>query len=109
MVLRNQAITSRFVIPAKEPVKELKLGWTNAVRPSRRPRSLSSGRPKAGPVGGLLRIRNFLNAIKDIPHPEDRLKGASRRTHRGNAANSFTRSKAGVQGGSRGSSGPLFK
>src|SRR5215204_1891158 len=31
-----------------------------AAHPSRRPRSLSSGRPKAGPVGGLLRMRLYL-------------------------------------------------
>jgi hypothetical protein len=29
---------------------------------------------------------NFLNAIKDVPHPEERLKGASRRTHLRHAA-----------------------
>src|SRR5260370_33897029 len=65
-------------IPAFRAVKELKLSWTSAVRPSRRPRSLSSGRPKAGPVGGLLRMRDFLNAIKDLPHPEERPRRVSK-------------------------------
>jgi peptide/nickel transport system substrate-binding protein len=41
-------------------------------------------------------MRNFLNAIKAIPQPEERLKGASRRAHRGNAAKSFTRSFVGT-------------
>jgi hypothetical protein len=40
------------------------MAWINVVRPSRRPLSLSSGRTKRGPVGGLLRMRSFLNAIK---------------------------------------------
>jgi hypothetical protein len=26
-------------------------------------------------------MRDFLNAIKDLPHPEERPEGASRRTH----------------------------
>jgi len=26
-------------------------------------------------------MRNFLNAIKSLPHPEERPQGASRRTH----------------------------
>ena len=41
-------------------------------------------------------MSHFLTGIKEIPHPEERLKGASRRTHRGNAAKSFTRSFAGT-------------
>jgi hypothetical protein len=71
-------------IPASEPVKELKLRRTSAVGPSRRP------------LHGLLRMRNFLNAIKNIPHPEERLKGASRRTRRGYATNFFRRSRVGM-------------
>jgi hypothetical protein len=31
-------------------------------------------------------MRTFLNAIKDIPHAEERLKGASRSTHDVDAA-----------------------
>src|SRR5215472_16249890 len=42
------------------------------MRPSRRPRSLSSGRAPRGPVGGLLRMRNSINAITDLPHGEER-------------------------------------
>ena len=33
------------------------MSWNASARPSRRPRSLSSGRPQAGPVGGLLSLR----------------------------------------------------
>src|SRR5262245_23937053 len=40
------------------------------MRPSRQPRSLSSGRALPGPVGSFLRMRNFLNAIKELPHAE---------------------------------------
>src|SRR5260221_14576348 len=66
-------------------------GWRNLVRPSRRPRSLSSGRPKAGPGGGLLRMRFFLNVIKILPHPEERPTGASRRTHDAQSLRGFAR------------------
>src|SRR6266404_8813027 len=31
-------------------------------------------------------MRDFPNAINSIPHPEERPEGASRRTHRGSAA-----------------------
>src|SRR6266446_4011618 len=34
----------------------------------------------------FLRMRDFPNAINNIPHPEERPEGASRRTHRGSAA-----------------------
>src|SRR5215470_12447347 len=56
------------------------------MRPSRRPRSLSSGRAQRGPVGGLLRMRNSINAITDLPHGEQRPQGASRTTHHRDAA-----------------------
>src|SRR5712671_1930489 len=61
-----------FVTPAKagvhngnrsrplEPVRELTLGWIDAVRPSRRP------------LRGLLRMRDFFSSINDIPHAEER-------------------------------------
>jgi hypothetical protein len=39
-----------------------------------RPPSLSSGRAKHGPVGGVLRMRKFLSAIKALPHAEERLQ-----------------------------------
>ena len=42
---------------------------------SRRPPSLSSGHASRGPGGGLLRMRNFLNAIMPYPHPEEHPKG----------------------------------
>jgi TonB family protein len=60
--------------------------WAGAVRPSRRPRSLSSGRAKRGPVGCLLKMRAFLHAVKSIPHAEERSTGAFRSTHGGDAA-----------------------
>jgi hypothetical protein len=50
------------------------MGWISAVRPSRQP------------LRGFLRMRTFLNAIEDIPHAEERLKGASRSTHDVDAA-----------------------
>jgi hypothetical protein len=59
--------------PSSEFVKELASGWISAVRPSRQP------------LRGFLRMRTFINAIKDIPHAEERLKGASRSTHDGDA------------------------
>jgi hypothetical protein len=34
-------------------------------------------------------MRNFLNAIKGFPHPEERPEGASRSTHDHHAANFF--------------------
>ncbi|HEY4039985.1 MAG TPA: hypothetical protein VGM15_14280, partial [Burkholderiaceae bacterium] len=55
-------------------MKELPIGWSSAVRPSRQP------------LRGFLRMRTFLNGIKDIPHAEERLKGASRSTHYVDAA-----------------------
>jgi hypothetical protein len=48
---------------------EMARGWISAVRPSRQP------------LRGFLRMRTFLTAIKNIPHAEERLKGASRSTH----------------------------
>jgi hypothetical protein len=50
-------------------VEELAVGWSSAVRPSRQP------------LRGFLSMRNFLNAMNDLPHPEERLEDASRRTH----------------------------
>src|SRR5260370_28806417 len=50
-----------------------------AVRPSRRPRSLSSGRAMRGPVGGLLRMRRaLLDAIIKSPHPEEARSAVSK-------------------------------
>src|SRR6516164_2878302 len=43
-------------------------------------------------------MRNFLNAIKDFHHAEERSAGASRSTHNGDACNFLTTSQAGVQG-----------
>jgi hypothetical protein len=57
-----------LVAPAKEAVRKSTIAGINIVRPSRRPR-------------GLLRMRNFINAIKGLPHAEERQKGASRSTH----------------------------
>jgi hypothetical protein len=74
-----------FVTPAKEAVRKFTIGWISAVRPSRRPPC------------GLLRMRDFLNAIKGFPHAEEHPKGASRSTHGRDAANFLTASKAGVQ------------
>src|ERR1700730_15224967 len=74
--------------PAREErVKKSKSGWISVVRPSR------------WPLRSLLRMRDFLNVISSLPHPEGRPQGASRRTHDGDAAfvNSFIRSEKGVQ------------
>jgi hypothetical protein len=57
------------MVPTFEAVKKLTSGWIGAVRSSRQP------------LRGFLRMRTFLNAINDIPHAEERLKGASRSTH----------------------------
>jgi hypothetical protein len=32
-------------------------------------------------MGGLLRMRTFVNAIERVPHAEERAQGASRSTH----------------------------
>src|SRR5439155_17137667 len=45
------------------------IGWISAVRPSRRPRSLSSGRAERGPVGGLLRACESFAVMP--PEPQD--------------------------------------
>src|SRR6185295_8951672 len=58
-----------LVIPAQEAARKFRKRWIGIARPSRRP------------LRGLLRMRNSLSAIKDLPHPEERPKGASRRTH----------------------------
>jgi hypothetical protein len=50
-------------------VRKSTIVWIGVVRPSRRP------------LRGLLRMRNFLNAIKALPHAEERPTGASRSTH----------------------------
>ncbi len=59
-----------------EPVEDSlpATNWMTLVRPSRRP------------LCGLLRMRFFLNSIINLPHPEERPKGASRRTHDAHAA-----------------------
>src|SRR6266704_2204444 len=93
--LNDIVVPRQKCTPTLKPVKELKCVWTSAVRPSRRP------------LRGLLRMRDFLNAITDPTHPEERPKslpqartgGASRRTHDRHAALSlyfFTSSFAGV-------------
>ncbi len=43
-----------LVFPAKEAVRKLTIGWINRVRPSRQL------------LRSFLRMRNFLNAIKDV-------------------------------------------
>jgi hypothetical protein len=48
--------------PAGERVNESTIGWIGAVRSSRQP------------LRGFLRMRDFLNAIKSLPHPEERPK-----------------------------------
>src|SRR5207253_9425014 len=48
--------------------------WISAVRPSRQP------------APRLPQDEGFPNAINGVPHPEERPEGASRRTHRGFAA-----------------------
>jgi hypothetical protein len=49
-------------------------------------RGKPSARPSRQPLRGFLRMRTFLNVINDIPHAEERLKGASRSTHNIDAA-----------------------
>jgi hypothetical protein len=41
-------------------VKKFLVGWSSAVRPSRQP------------LRGFLRMRTFLNAMKDLPHSAER-------------------------------------
>jgi hypothetical protein len=52
---------------------------------------ISTVRPSRQPLRGFLRMRTFLNAIKDTPHAEERLKGASRSTHKVDAALALVR------------------
>src|SRR5437870_4637548 len=47
-----------------EPLKELKTRWISVVRPSRQL------------LRSFLRMRDFLNAIKSVPHPEEAAKAA---------------------------------
>src|SRR5437868_5799415 len=49
-------------IPAFEAVRKSTIGWIGTVRPSRQL------------LRSFLRMRNFLNAIKDFPHVEERTK-----------------------------------
>ena len=60
------------LVPRKRLSANRRVPGFSIVRPSRRPRSLSSGRAERGPVGGLLRMRSFLNAIKGLPDAEER-------------------------------------
>jgi hypothetical protein len=46
-------------------------------------------RPSRWPLRGLLRMRNFRNAINGLPHAEERPQGASRSTHNLTAALPF--------------------
>jgi len=85
--------------PACERVKEVKTRWIDAVRPSRRPLCLEEPPQAASRRGRPPQERTFLNAIRDIPHAEERSESASRSTHDRDAAlrtNSFTASCAGV-------------
>ena len=68
--------TMSIVTPANEADRKLAVGWIGALRPSRQL------------LRSFLRMRNFLNYIKGLPHAEERLQGASRSTHDRNAANS---------------------
>src|SRR5439155_15674505 len=54
-------------------------------------------RPSRRPLRGLLRMRFFLNAI-NLPHPEERPEGASRRTHDARTA-TFSHSSAAIGAG----------
>jgi hypothetical protein len=53
-------------------------------------------RPSRQLLRSFLRMRSFLNTIKDFPHAEERPRGASRSTHSRNAAKFLTASKAGI-------------
>jgi len=61
--------------------------WTQSCRSSttedteKGPR-IEAVRPSRRPLRGLLRVRTFLNAIKVLPHAEERSQSASRSTHR---------------------------
>jgi UDP-N-acetylmuramate dehydrogenase len=74
--------------PRKRRAKDLSVlrgkPWTSVVRPSRRP------------LRGLLRMRDICDAIKGLPHPEERPESASRRTHGRDAAKSIAHSFAGA-------------
>ncbi|MGH6926732.1 MAG: hypothetical protein ACREEV_00335, partial [Dongiaceae bacterium] len=72
--LGTAAIDSALSAPPRLRVQKPTVGrslgiWIDMVRPSRRP------------LRGLLRMRNSLIATNNLPHPEERPKGASRRTH----------------------------
>src|SRR4051812_37910158 len=47
---------------------------------------ISTSRPSRRSLGDLLRVRTYLNAIKNKPHGEERPKGASRTTYNIHAA-----------------------
>ena len=53
-------LSADLSFPRKEHVKEFKIGWISTVRSSRQP------------LRGFLRMRSFLNPIKDLPHAEER-------------------------------------
>src|SRR5262249_42410831 len=72
--LPEPGLDDRMARQVALPVNQSKSARTSAVRPSRRP------------LHGLLRIRDFLNATKGLPHPEGLPKGASRSTHSSAAA-----------------------
>src|SRR5271166_3000389 len=65
------------VIDPKECVRESKTRWINTVSPSRRPPCPEEPPQAASRRGGLLRMRNFVNAIDGISHAEERSKSAS--------------------------------
>ena len=57
------------------------IGSRSLARRSGRSQYLIGMRPSRRPLRGLLRMNDFLNAIKGLHHPEERPEGASRRTH----------------------------
>ena len=52
------------------------------------------------PLRGLLRVRFFLNGIRDLPHPEERPHGSALRAARGQAPGASRRSDDSVATGS---------
>jgi hypothetical protein len=61
--------------PRKEAVRKSTGARISVPRPSRRPPCPEEPPPAASRRGGLLRMRSFLNAIKGLPHAEERPTG----------------------------------
>ena len=62
------------------------MGWTGSLRPlTVRSRRMAASRTARRSLRDLLRMRRFVSAIKNVPHPEEPAQPASRRTRDGTA------------------------